>query len=106
MRRSSFAGAVTIALLAASCSGGSWSEDDKQDFLNDCLTNLRLKNEKLRSAICNCWLTRTQEQYSLAEVNGNDPAISSAFVQLGKDCSEEHGMRASLPGEVPTPPSP
>lgn len=102
MRVAKLLGVVSLLWLplAIGCSG-EWSAADKESFLNDCLTNVRLKNEKLREAICACWLTRTMEQYSLAEVNGGDQAITRNFVQLGKTCSGEHGVKAFLPGEKP-----
>ncbi len=106
MKLWTLAGGMAIALFALGCSEGAWSEDDKQSFLTNCLTNVRMDNAKLREAVCNCWLSRTSEGYTLAEVNSGDQAIARAFVELGKQCSAEHGVRATLPGEDASVPAP
>ena len=87
------------AVWIAACSGG-WSADEKAQFMNDCLTNVRLEDPQLRKVICTCWLDRISEQYSLSEINSGNQTAQAAFVAIGKACSAEQGVRASLPGDV------
>lgn len=87
------------ALWIAGCSGG-WSADEEVEFMNDCQTNVRLEDPQLRNVICTCWMERVSEQYSLAEINSGNQTAQAAFVAIGKACSAEQGIRASLPGDV------
>ncbi len=88
-----------FALWIAGCSSG-WSADDEKTFLRDCLTNIRLEDAQLRKVICSCWKDRISEQFSLAIINSGDQTAQAAFVAVGKACSAEQGVRASLPGDV------
>ena len=87
------------ALWIAGCSGG-WSSDDEKDFMDDCLTNVRLEDPRLRKLICVCWMEQISTQYSLAEINSGNQTAQAAFVAIGKTCSAQQGIRASLPGDV------
>ncbi|NQZ98807.1 MAG: hypothetical protein HRU01_20075 [Myxococcales bacterium] len=91
--------AAIIALLLMACGPVGWSDDDRSDFMSNCLTNVRLEEEHLRDAICSCWLERTQSKYSYAEANSGNQTIQADFVDIGKVCSSEQGVRAHLPGE-------
>lgn len=90
---------IGSALSITGCSGG-WSADDKSDFLDDCLTNVRLEDPQLRKSICQCWMEQISEKYSLAEINSGNQTAQATFIALGKACSAKHGIRASLPGDV------
>ena len=87
------------ALSIAACSSG-WSADEERTFLDDCLTNVRLEDPELRKLICNCWKEEISGQYSLAEINSGNQTVQAAFVAIGKSCSAQQGIRASLPGDV------
>jgi len=91
--------AAIIALLLMACWPVDWPDDDKSDFMSDCLTNVRVEEEHLRDAICSCWLERTQSKYSYAEVNSGNQTIQADFFDIAKACSAEQGVRAYLPGE-------
>jgi len=86
------------ALWIAGCNGG-WSADEESEFMNDCLTNVRLEDPQLRNVICTCWRDRVSTQYSLAEINSGDQTTQAAFVAIGKACSAEQGVRATMPGD-------
>jgi len=87
------------ALWIAGCSSG-WSADERSEFMDNCLTNVRLEDPQLRKLICNCWTEQISEQYSLAEINSGNQTAQAAFVSVGKACSAQQGIRASLPGDV------
>lgn len=91
--------AAFVGLMFAGCGSGGWSDADRSAFLSDCLTNVRLEDDQLRSTICECWQSRSQSKYSYAEVNSGNQTIQADFVDIGKACSAEQNVRAHLPGE-------
>ena len=68
--------------------------------MNDCQTNVRLDDPELRRLICQCWKENIEGQYSYAEINGRNETAQNAFLAVGQACSAQHGIRASLPGDV------
>ena len=90
---------IGSALSIAGCSSG-WSPDEKSEFMDDCLTNVRLEDPQLRILICTCWMEQISEKYSLAEINSGNQKAQATFLAIGKECSAKQGIRASLPGDI------
>jgi hypothetical protein len=88
--------AVWIALCAI-VTGCGWSDQQRRSFLNDCLTNAHLDDDVLRSEICQCWLERISELYSLDELNGGGSDVVADNERVGQECARDHGVEAYFP---------
>jgi hypothetical protein len=92
-------GALLAAALGAVACDRAWTEEQRRDFVEDCLSHVRLDDEALRSRICDCWLGRAASGHSYQEIKSSDPEMGQALVEMGKECAKEIGIRAYLPGE-------
>src|SRR5262245_25172381 len=88
------AAAFAAALLALGC---GWTDEERRNFLNDCLTNARLDDDALRREICSCWLERISELYSLDELNAGDQTVVRENERVGQECARDHGVEAYFP---------
>jgi hypothetical protein len=93
-RRVAIALAIALAGLATSC---GWSDEQRRNFLNDCLTNARLDDDQLRNDICNCWLERISALYSLDELNSGSAEVQRENERIGQECARDHGVEAYFP---------
>ncbi|MCH2170766.1 hypothetical protein MK489_08265 [Myxococcota bacterium] len=90
---------LVVFFLAACDSSKEWTAEERADLVNNCLTNVRIGDLQLKEGICRCWLERTEPKYSYIEVNSGNQTIQADFIAIGKACSAEHGVKATLPGE-------
>ena len=92
-------GALLAAVLWSAGCQRAWDEQERRDFIDDCLSHVRLDDEALRNRVCNCWLERAANDHSYQEIKSSDPQIGQALVEMGKQCAQDIGIRAYLPGE-------
>jgi hypothetical protein len=92
------AGLLAAVLWSAGCQR-AWTEEERRGFIDDCLSHARLDDEALRTRLCNCWLERAASAHSHQEIKSSDPQVGQSIVQMGKQCAQDIGIRAYLPGE-------